>query len=126
MKLQKLCYYSQAWSLVWDEEPLFKENIEAWALGPVVPELYLEHKGQFKIDNISRGNIGNLNNEQKESIDNVIKFYDKYNAQQLSDITHSETPWKDARRRDGIQEGKRGNAEILHADMYEYYGSLDE
>ncbi len=30
MKLQKLVYYSQAWGLVWDEEPLFPERIEAW------------------------------------------------------------------------------------------------
>ncbi len=22
MKLQKLCYYSQAWSLVWDDKPI--------------------------------------------------------------------------------------------------------
>ena len=39
-KLQKLCYYSQAWSLVWDDEPLFTEKIEAWANGPVIPDLY--------------------------------------------------------------------------------------
>ena len=26
MKLQKLCYYSQAWSLVWDDEELFPEE----------------------------------------------------------------------------------------------------
>ena len=31
MKLQKLVYYSQAWSLIWDEKPLFEEEIEAWA-----------------------------------------------------------------------------------------------
>src|SRR5680860_1872649 len=38
MKLQKLVYYSQAWSLVWDEKPLFGEPIEAWANdGPVRP-----------------------------------------------------------------------------------------
>ena len=36
MKLQKLVYYCQAWSLVWDEQPLFKERIEAWVNGPVV------------------------------------------------------------------------------------------
>ena len=30
-KLQKLVYYCQAWSLVWDEEPLFEARIEAWA-----------------------------------------------------------------------------------------------
>jgi hypothetical protein len=33
MKLQKLVYYSQAWSLVWDEEPLFSERVEAWRMG---------------------------------------------------------------------------------------------
>lgn len=27
MKLQKLVYYSQAWSLVWDEKPLFQERM---------------------------------------------------------------------------------------------------
>ena len=31
MKLQKLCYYSQAWSLVWDDSPLFDEDFQAWA-----------------------------------------------------------------------------------------------
>ena len=30
MKLEKLCYYSQAWSLVWDERRLFPERFEAW------------------------------------------------------------------------------------------------
>ena len=30
LKLQKLVYYSQAWSLVWDDKPLFEEEIEAW------------------------------------------------------------------------------------------------
>jgi len=29
MKLQKLTYYSQAWTLVWDEEVLFQEDFQA-------------------------------------------------------------------------------------------------
>lgn len=29
-------YYAQAWSLVWDEKPLFPERIEAWVNGPVL------------------------------------------------------------------------------------------
>lgn len=37
MKLQKLVYYCQAWHLAWSDEPLFRESIEAWANGPVVP-----------------------------------------------------------------------------------------
>ncbi len=48
-KLQKLVYYCQAWSLVWDEQPLFKEKIVAWANGPVVKELYEQHKGMFYV-----------------------------------------------------------------------------
>lgn len=50
MKLQKLCYYAQAWHLVWAEKPLFDEPIQAWANGPVCPELYQAHKGKFDID----------------------------------------------------------------------------
>jgi len=37
MKLQKLMYYAQAWNLVWDEEPIFNEDFQAWANGPVLP-----------------------------------------------------------------------------------------
>ena len=40
MKLQKLCYYAQAWSLAWDGFPLFDEEFQAWANGPVCRELY--------------------------------------------------------------------------------------
>ncbi len=47
MKLQKLVYYSQAWSMVWDEKPLFEENIEAWANGPVVRDLFYYHRGRY-------------------------------------------------------------------------------
>lgn len=39
MKLQRLCYYAQAWALVWDDAPLFKEDFQAWATGPVCPEI---------------------------------------------------------------------------------------
>ena len=34
MKLQKLCYYAQAWSLVWDDTPLFDEDFSAWRKRP--------------------------------------------------------------------------------------------
>src|SRR5689334_14747494 len=44
LKLQKLCYYAQAWSLALDGKPLFGERIEAWAHGPAIPALY----GRFK------------------------------------------------------------------------------
>jgi len=74
MKLQKLVYYAQAWSLVWDEEPLFNDRIEAWANGPVVKTLYDSHRGQFKVSTIL-GNPDNLTVSQLDTINKVLGFY---------------------------------------------------
>src|ERR1700689_4301222 len=65
-KLQKLVYYCQAWSLVWDEQPLFKERVLAWANGPVVKELYDQHKGMYYVKELVKGNAGNLSANQRD------------------------------------------------------------
>jgi uncharacterized phage-associated protein len=122
MKLQKLLYYSQAWSLVWDEAPLFKENIEAWANGPVVREVYDVHRGEFKVSAWPPGDAGKLSTAQRESVDAVLKFYGDKGGQYLSELTHAEDPWKLARL--GVPDGSRGNVVISHASMAEYYGGL--
>lgn len=49
MKLQKLVYYSHAWSLVWDGQPMYDARVEAWANGPVVPELHELHRDRFRV-----------------------------------------------------------------------------
>lgn len=49
MKLHRLVYYCQAWHLVWDGVPLFDEEIQAWASGPVIPALYELHRGDFTV-----------------------------------------------------------------------------
>ena len=100
--LQKLCYYSQAWSLVWDEEPLFKEDIEAWAHGPVVPCLYKHHKGQFIISSLRKGRPGKLDDDQAETVDVVLKMYGDMPGVTLRSLTHRELPWREARRRGAL------------------------
>ena len=122
MKLQKLVYYSQAWGLVWDEEPLFPERIEAWANGPVVRELYDVHRGQFRVVSNPFGDPDALTEDEIGTVNAVLKFYGKMPSQELSDLTHREAPWRDARR--GLQPGDRGNREITHESMAEYYSSL--
>lgn len=124
MKLQKLVYYCQAWSLVWDERPLFCEKIEAWANGPVVPRLYDEHRGQFLVHEIPPENPESLDAKAIETIEAVLLYYADKPSQWLSDLTHLEDPWRDARK--GLSEGERGNREITHAALAEYYGSLSE
>lgn len=122
MKLQKLVYYCQAWSLVWDEAPLFPEEIEAWANGPVVRELYDKHKGSFTISTWRYGDPSKLTQKQKNTIKSVLKYYGDKSSQWLSDLTHMEDPWKDARQ--GLTPADRGNREITLASMNEYYSSL--
>jgi uncharacterized phage-associated protein len=122
MKLQKLLYYCQAWSLVWDETPLFSEKIEAWANGPVVAALYPYHRGHFEVESWTRGDTQKLSPEQINTVDSVLKYYGDQTAQWLSELSHQEAPWKDAR--EGIAAGERGDKEITHAAMAEYYGSL--
>ena len=122
MKLEKLVYYSQAWSLVWDSKPLFSARVEAWASGPVVPALYRHHRGQFEVTSWPLGNPQNLRSFERESVDAVLKFYGDKTPFWLSELTHREQPWLDARR--GLAPGERGQTEITHAAMAEYYGSL--
>ncbi len=122
MKLQKLVYYSQAWSLVWDENPLFPERIEAWASGPVVPDLFRHHKGKFDVDSWPKGKAKHLKKFEQETIDAVLGFYGDKPSQWLSDLTHAEAPWKEARK--GLFPTERGSEEITHASMMEYYSSL--
>lgn len=122
MKLQKLVYYCQAWSLVWDEKPLFSEKIEAWASGPVVPALYQKHKGRYQISSLPEGNDGNLTPQERETIDAVLTAYGAKPAQWLADLTHLEQPWNDARA--GYDPGTLCENEITLSSMAEYYSSM--
>lgn len=123
-KLQKLCYYSQAWSLAWTAKPLFDENFEAWRNGPVCPPLFHVHKGMFMVDAslFKEADSSGLNDEEKDTIDTVLESYGNKEPYELRAMTHAEAPWKDMRR--GLGDFDNGNAVITKDAMYDYYGSL--
>ena len=122
MKLQKLVYYSQAWSLVWDEKPLFEEKIEAWANGPVIRNLFDYHRGMYEISSMPLGNPRLLNQEQQDTVDAVLEYYGHRSAQWLIELTHMEDPWIQARK--GLPKLERGNRIIPLDAMADYYSSL--
>ncbi|HUT25970.1 MAG TPA: type II toxin-antitoxin system antitoxin SocA domain-containing protein [Sumerlaeia bacterium] len=123
-KLEKLVYYCQTWSLVWDEEPLFLEEIEAGATGPVVVSLYNKHRGMFSVSEWPDGNPDRLSPTQRETVDAVLDYYGGKSPQWLSDLAQMEAPWKHARR--ALADAQGGWQEITHAAMAEYYGSLPD
>jgi uncharacterized phage-associated protein len=124
-KLQKLVYYSQAWHYVWEDEQLFAEPIEAWADGPVAPDLFKEHKGKYTISSSTYrlGTLRNLTEPQRGSIDAVLDFYGDKSGHWLSELTHKEAPWKDARV--GLGKNERGHKRITLEAMGRYYAPLD-
>ena len=127
MKLQKLCYYGQAWHLVWEERPLFEARIEAWANGPVIVDLYQMHRGRLTLTASDiNGDPDALGQGEIDTIDTVLGFYADMDAHQLSELTHREVPWRDARANAGLSAMDRGTVEITQASMFEYYDSLTE
>lgn len=133
-KLQKLLYFVQAYFLIAsrDKQPFFRQNIEAWDFGPVVPEAYSEYKGygsvnippvkyyyengwsrkyksgpfEYRDDEIRR--------EDKKLIDAVIERFRTYSATDLVKVTHSQRPWQEAFKR-GI------NREIKNEELRSYF-----
>lgn len=121
MKLQKLVYYCQAWSLVWDDRPMFPERIEAWVNGPVVPDLYARHRGQYQVNDVM-GDPSSLDERAVETVEAVLDAYGHLSADDLSATTHSEAPWIAAR--EGLDDHSRSGRVIELDRMAEYYSSL--
>lgn len=122
MKLQKLLYYGQAWSLVWDEKPLFKSRIEAWSNGPVIREIFRFHRKTMWVSEWSQGNKDSLSKDQKDTLDAIIETYGELAPHQLSELSHTEAPWLNARK--GLSPLEPSENEITQEAMSEYFRSI--
>ena len=120
-KLQKLCYFAQAWYLANYGRPLVANRFEAWVHGPVSPELYSRYRDwgwemlpqeqdepQFNDSNV------------KDFLDQVYSVYGDYDANTLESITHKEDPWRNARG--NHLPGAYCRNPISQNDMKKYYG----
>lgn len=99
LRLQKLLYYVQGWSLALRNRPAFEEAIEAWTLGPVVRSVYDAFKpiGAQVIVPAVAGEPSGLSASDDQLIQTVWREYQKFSASELIRRTHDERPWKDAR-----------------------------
>lgn len=93
LKLQKLVYYAQGWSLAWDGAPLFRERIEAWRAGPVVRDLWAAQNH----DHPRTGDPARLTEPERATLDEVLRFYGARDGAWLSELSHREDPWIEAR-----------------------------
>jgi len=123
-KLHKLCYYAQAWTLAWDEKPLFDEEFEAWTDGPVSPDLFNLHRGAYNIDSsrLPDGDPKAFSPSQLKNLESVSMEYGSKDANWLRDQTHSEDPWRIARG--DMPADVRSNEVVTKESMRLYYGGF--
>jgi uncharacterized phage-associated protein len=95
LKINKLLYYAQGHYLARTGKPLFDAQIEAWGLGPVIPEVYHEYKSRCKDVIINAKQYkSSLTDEEFNVLLDVAAEYGKYTAAYLVNKTHAPgTPW---------------------------------
>ena len=100
LQLIKLCYLSYGWYLAYHGDALFRERIEAWRYGPVIPELYyaLKYKGRSLPPNCLEGLANDedpeFSNDMKKLVSAVVDYYGQYKGVELSALTHKRgSPW---------------------------------
>ena len=99
LKLNKLLYFAQGAYLARAGRPLFQNDIEAWKLGPVVPEIYRKYRvcGKNPIAEEEDFNSANLTESELDAILDVMREFGKYTGSTLVTITHAQgTPWSEA------------------------------
>lgn len=119
MKLEKLVYYCQSWHLARHHVPLFAEEIEAWAQGPVVRTLYERHRQSYLVRSWPSGDPSRLGRPERETVGWVIGRYGALSAERLSRMTHVEAPWRVARA--GLADNEPSRAPIPLELMASYY-----
>lgn len=125
LKLQKLCYYAQAWSLVWDDKELFNEDFEAWAHGPANYNLFDKYR-DYKyniIDEVDSDYSEDIfKKDQKETLEAIWRDYGIYEPKYLEELTHQEEPWIDARQ--DCAPGEICSNIITKQSMKEFYSKF--
>jgi uncharacterized phage-associated protein len=120
MSLEKLIYYAQAFHLVLEGEPLFPDEIQAWKWGPVIPGVYKQY-ASYGADPIILpldGDAAALGKGTEKFLTEIVEFFCRHTAANLSRATHSEQPWIDAI-------GSSDNA-VSQSSLRQFYGSLIE
>jgi uncharacterized phage-associated protein len=102
---------------------MFKNEIHAWANGPVVVDLYPFHKGTYMVDSWPFGDPDKVDSDRRETLENIIHAYGHLSNSYLTDTVRSEMAYKEAR--DGLRADERVEQEMT-ADMICYhYMALD-
>ena len=112
MKLHKLLYFAQRESLAITNEPLFEGEFEGWKYGSVCKEI----RNSITPDGIIDA-FEDISDECKYIINNVIQEYGALASWKLSELSHKELSWRNARI--GLNKGENGSQKLKLEDIRE-------
>lgn len=122
LKLQKLLYYIQGWTMALQGRPAFSERLEAWVHGPVQPAVYGNYKSNRWNPIYQEVSTPVLEEEFEELVIEVLKVYGPDSAYELELRTHSEPPWIIARR--GLAADEPSTSTITQESIKAYFEQL--
>lgn len=125
MRLHKLLYYAQGWTLATRGRPLFAGRLEAFVHGPVVRELFarLPSGPALLTPELVPGDSAQLTDEERALLACIWERYRQYSASALRQMTHQEPPWINARARAGVKDGEPCSEELSEAEMAAFFQS---
>lgn len=126
LKLQKLVYYAQAWSIAILNKPLFDEDLEAWAHGPVAPSIWtkLNKHGWNSLEFDCLKSTATFPKKTESLLSEIQRIYGALTAKTLENLTHQELPWKESRA--GLAPEAKSNNPISKKTMGEFYNAILE
>ena len=99
LKLQKLLYFAQTRYFVLTGTPLFENEMQAWAHGPVIPDVYHSFKSfGSNILNLADDDQFDFDIFDEDTNQFLLEIWDTYGgiaAWKLRDMTHAERDWAD-------------------------------
>lgn len=98
-RLQNLLYFVQANFIKYYNRPCFYQKIEAWDVGPVVPEVYSAYRyfgsNEIPCPTMTRTNYLNLTEEDKERVLDVVDRYKHLSDLEVTHLVQREKAWLD-------------------------------
>lgn len=94
LKLQKLLYYAQGLAIKYTGKTLFREDLTALPLGPVVVNVYEKYKHFGRDPIIEDEEAPKFDGDVKTILEDVNEEYGQFSASKLVNMSHDESPWK--------------------------------
>lgn len=119
-KLQRLCYYSQAWCYGLTGKRLIRIDFQAWADGPTSPALYEKfEKFEENPIKLEEEYMGCIDKDDVILLEKIWEMYGDKTDNELDELLTQEFPWREARK--GCSKNEKCTRMISEKSMREFY-----